>query len=157
MLLNFVQGHAWSPERPATVALWNGVVVMMQIGEVGPQEVMFTGIAKNGKTLFAKPVEGVKVWSQFGVRSYTHSPGDFGEGVDIDGTQYDFTPGTLHPWLYISHHAHNYPQFTTPPMGGFYYLTFFKGSWKVCGVDDPSQFYNFKTYHPHFVEMGEVQ
>lgn len=138
MKLNFNKGN-----NEASVAKWNNIVVLLTSGETGEQEVMFTGVSKSGKALFAKLADGVKVNAPEGVRSTGSMCCEYGHGLDENNIEYDFTPGLMHRYLYISRYEPSFPQFTTPAIGGIYYLTQYKGDWKVAGVDDPSLLNDF--------------
>ena len=147
MKLNFTRGKNWSSENITTVSKWNGIVVLLRTGQEGEVNVMFTGLSKNGKTLFAKVVDGLKVESAKGIRSSGSMCCEVGYGLDVDNVEVEFTPGLLHQWLYISRQEISFPQFSTKPLGGKYYLALHKGMYKVIGVESPSQFYPFIDKH----------
>lgn len=143
MKLVFKAGKASS----ASVSYWNGVVVLLSSGEIGEQDVMFTGMSKSEKALFARIVSGVKVTSKEGIRSSGSMCMESGIGHDVDMVEHEFTPGLLKRWLYVSRYEPSFPQFTTQALGGTYYLTHHNGMWRVCGVDNPDMIYLFKEQH----------
>ena len=63
MELNFNRGRNWTVEKPTSVGNWNGIIVMLNSGETGIVDVMFTGVSRKGNCLFAKTVKGTKVKS----------------------------------------------------------------------------------------------
>lgn len=146
MKLTFVAG-----KDKASIAKWNGVIVLLTTGEIGEQDVMFTGLTKSEKGLFAKLVDGIKVDSKIGLRSSGSMCIVSGTGHDVDMMEYDFSPGLLGQWVYISRYEPSYPQFTTQALGGTYYLTFHNGMYRVCGIDNPSMFYLFKEQHKDYI------
>lgn len=145
MKLTFVAG-----KDKASISKWNGVVVLLTSGEIGEQDVMFTGVTKSEKGLFAKLVEGVKVNSSNGLKTTGSMCIDVGYGHDVDMVEYEFSPGLLKQWLYISHYNPSFPQFTSQPLGGTYYLTYHKGMYRICGVDNPDMLYLFKEQHKDY-------
>ena len=147
MKLQFTRGKDWSSENITTVSKWNGVVVLLRTGQEGEVDVMFTGLSKNGKTLFAKVVDGLKVDAPNGIRSSGSMCCEVGYGLDVDNIDIEFTPGLLHQWLYISRHEISFPQFSTQALGGTYYLAMHKNSWKVIGIDNPCLFTSFVDKH----------
>ena len=63
MKLIFVAG-----KETASISKWNNIVVILPSGEIGEVDVMFTGIAKSEKAIFAKLVDGIKVDTKSGLR-----------------------------------------------------------------------------------------
>lgn len=145
MKLIFVAG-----KETASISKWNNIVVILPSGEIGEVDVMFTGIAKSEKAIFAKLVDGIKVDTKSGLRCSGSMCIDSGIGHDVDMMEYEFSPGLLKQWLYISSYNPSFPQFTTQALGGTYYLTFHKGMHRVCGVDNPDMFYLFKHMHKDY-------
>lgn len=150
MKLSFARGKDWSSENITTVSKWNGVIVLLRTGQEGEVDVMFTGLSKNGKTLFAKVVDGLKVDARRGIRSSGSMCCEVGYGLDVDNVEVEFTPGLLHRWLYISHYNPTFPQFDKQALGGTYYLAMHKNSLKVIGVDSPCLFNAFSEKHNEY-------
>lgn len=146
MLLEFKKGR--DATKTASVAHWNNIVILLPTGEIGEIDVMFTGVSKSGKTIFAKPVEGTKVesegFSTFGSMCCT-------DARSIDGN-IDFTPGLLNSHIYSADHTGNSKTgcLDFPMLSDLFYIDKYKGRDVCIGVDDPSLLSAFISYNKQY-------
>lgn len=136
----------------------NGIVVLMRDGSEGEHDIMFTGVAKSGKALFAKIItDQVKRVQSKGFSRVGHmccDSADFVEYVQWAEKEVwtEFTPGLLHQHLYIS--SNNFNRIA-PVLEGTFYITLYKGDWKCAGVEDYTLFREFVTKNKQFLEFFE--
>lgn len=154
MLLEFKKGR--DATKKTSVAHWEGVVVLLPSGEIGEVDVMFTGVAKTGKTIFAKLAGGTKVESEgFTTTGSLCST----SATSIDGSIY-FTPGLLNTVIYSANHARNSKTdcLDFPILSGTFYVERYRDRNVCIGVDDPSLLYDFihknKQYNDFVSKYG---
>jgi hypothetical protein len=146
MLLEFKKGR--DKTKTATIAHWEGVVILLPTGEIGNIDVMFTGVSKSGKAIFAKPVEGTKVESEgFTTLGSMCCTG----ATSIDG-KIHFTPGLLNPVVYSANYATSSKTgcLDFPVLSGIFYIEKYQGRDVCIGVDDPSLLSDFINHNKQY-------
>lgn len=149
MLLEFKKGR--DKTKTASIAHWEGVVILLPSGEIGEVDVMFTGVAKTGKTIFAKIAGGTKVESE----GFT-TTGSMccTSATSIDGSIY-FTPGLLNNVIYSANHARNSKMgcLDFPILSGIFYIEKYQGRDVCIGVEDPSLLSDFINHNKQYSEF----
>lgn len=147
MKLNFTRGRNWSEEKPTTISSWNGIVVMLNSGEEGEVDIMFTGTSRTGNALFAKIVAGIKVQSK-GFSTSGSMCCTTAAFTDEKGILQTFTPGLLNMHIHSADNINvNMGCVYKPSLAGIYYVDYYRGKLVAIGVDDPSLFSAFVADH----------